>query len=398
MTDRPTPAPGTAGALLAQLGLDPADVAALASRRRTMPTIAEYIERLLPTLPDTPGSRNYRLYWRRLLAESDLGSRRLDEPTATEFKALIAHLRETRVRRRNGRDGSAVESSWITALRRLYQCAEDDGLIEPHRNPARRLERPRMQPPARHALPQRVMAEINRIAAVTGSDPELDVLIIRLHTETACRRGAAMALRPRDLDPEDCVLLLREKGGLQRWHPVSPTLMRALVHHARTRCTDPDQQLLRGRSLRPVRDDRYARLWGRMSRYIPEVEAYNITTHWLRHTTLTWVERNFGYAAARAYAGHIYNQRYSSTLTYTKADLTELARVVQTLTGEPHPLLVPSQPQQTSLAGATHSTAHNLHRACQTGNRPQGNSSGSLTGSSPTSATTPDIAASSPAS
>ena len=26
--------------------------------------------------------------------------------------------------------------------------------------------------------------------------------------------------------------------------------------------------------------------------------------HWIRHTTLTWVERNFGYAVARAYAGH----------------------------------------------------------------------------------------------
>lgn len=26
--------------------------------------------------------------------------------------------------------------------------------------------------------------------------------------------------------------------------------------------------------------------------------------HWIRHTALTWVERNFGYAVARACAGH----------------------------------------------------------------------------------------------
>ena len=30
----------------------------------------------------------------------------------------------------------------------------------------------------------------------------------------------------------------------------------------------------------------------------------DISTHWIRHTILTWVERNFGYAVARAYAGH----------------------------------------------------------------------------------------------
>lgn len=29
--------------------------------------------------------------------------------------------------------------------------------------------------------------------------------------------------------------------------------------------------------------------------------------HWIRHTTLTWVERNFGYAVAKAYAGHTDN-------------------------------------------------------------------------------------------
>ncbi|MET8873325.1 hypothetical protein [Nocardia sp. NPDC004604] len=34
------------------------------------------------------------------------------------------------------------------------------------------------------------------------------------------------------------------------------------------------------------------------------VATQNITTHWLRHTTLTWVERTFGYTTARAYAGH----------------------------------------------------------------------------------------------
>ena len=48
----------------------------------------------------------------------------------------------------------------------------------------------------------------------------LDSLILRLHTETACRRGGALALRPADLDPDQCLILLHEKGETVRWQPV----------------------------------------------------------------------------------------------------------------------------------------------------------------------------------
>jgi integrase/recombinase XerC len=54
------------------------------------------------------------------------------------------------------------------------------------------------------------LAEINQVAATTGDD--LDALILRLHTETACRRGGALALRPADLDREQCLVLLRERA------------------------------------------------------------------------------------------------------------------------------------------------------------------------------------------
>lgn len=66
-----------------------------------------------------------------------------------------------------------------------------------------------------------------------------------------------------------------------------------------------------------------------------------ISTHWLRHTTLTWVERNFGYAIARAYAGHTDGgSDAGSTSTYVRATLTEIAAALATLTGEPHPLAI----------------------------------------------------------
>ena len=53
---------------------------------------------------------------------------------------------------------------------------------------------------------------------------------------------------------------------------------------------------------------------------------------------MTWVERNFGYAVARAYAGHTDNAHASTTATYVRANLPEVAAALAALTGEPHPL------------------------------------------------------------
>ncbi|MEU1525508.1 hypothetical protein ABZ413_25280 [Nocardia rhamnosiphila] len=55
--------------------------------------------------------------------------------------------------------------------------------------------------------------QLVQVAATTGNDPELDSLILRLHTETACRRAGALALRPQGLDPVQSVILLREKAA-----------------------------------------------------------------------------------------------------------------------------------------------------------------------------------------
>ncbi|WP_090003855.1 hypothetical protein [Lentzea albidocapillata] len=61
--------------------------------------------------------------------------------------------------------------------------------------------------------------------------------------------------------------------------------------------------------------------------------------HWIRYTTLTWVERHFGYAVARAYAGHNdTNTDAGSTTTYVRATLEEIATALATRTGEYHPL------------------------------------------------------------
>ncbi len=84
---------------------------------------------------------------------------------------------------------------------------------------------------------------------------------------------------------------------------------------------------------------RYDHLWTRLGKHLPWVATQQISTHWLRHTTLTWVERNFGYAVARAYAGHTdHGGDAGTTTTYIRASVQEVATALATLTAEPYPL------------------------------------------------------------
>jgi len=230
--------------LLERMGLSPADLVAVPRDRAVVPTFAEYVP-VVAAAVSAGTRRAYGSYWNRIVEH--WGARRLDEPTPSDIRRL---------------------------------------------------------PSTRRAVPETRLAEINQIAATTGDDPEPDTLLLRLHTETACRRGGALALRPADLDPDQCLILLREKGETVRWQPVSPTLMARLVRHGQERPAPDGGRLLRYADGQPITSRRYDHLWTRIGRHLPWVRTQQISTHWIRHTTSTWVERNFGYAVARAYAGH----------------------------------------------------------------------------------------------
>jgi integrase len=323
--------------VLKSMGLSVEDLTAAPSNRKPAPTFAEYIPVVAATV--TPGTlRAYRPYWRKVVEQ--WGERRIDELTPSEIKQLVAYVRANAVPRRNGRGGRSAGENLISALRCLYRRAADDGVTPENYNPALKVEKPRRLPSTRRAIDAGPLAEINQVAATTGDDPELDVLILRLHTETACRRGGALALRPMDLNVEQCLVRLREKGETVRWQPVSPTLMAGLVKHAEERHAPRDGRLLRYRDGHQITGRRYDHLWDRIGRHLPWVRTQDVSTHWLRHTTLTWVERNFGYATARAYAGHTdaKGEGAGATITYVRATLAEIATALSALTGEPHPL------------------------------------------------------------
>ena len=329
--------------LLTRLGLRAEDLLDSPIDRPTAPTFRDYIPIVAAGV--RPGTRRvYSSYWNRI--EKHWGDRRIDEPTPSQIRQFLIDMQSELVIRRSGRGGHSASEHLIAALRCLYRHAEEDSLITAAANPARKVDKPRRPPSTRRAVADTRLAEIVQVAATTGDDPALDALILRLHIETACRRGGALALRPIDLDPDQCLITLREKGDTTRSQPVSPALMSHLLAHTKDRGADatPSDPLLRYRSGQRITRRRYDYIWTRLGRHLPWVATQGISTHWLRHTTLTWVERNFGYAVARAYAGH--NDRAGdagTTTTYVRADVDEIAAALTALTGEPHPLAPPAR-------------------------------------------------------
>jgi integrase len=286
--------------LLARLGVCPEDLVRQPVVCREVPTFAEYIPVVSGAV--SAGTRRvYSSYWNRVVEV--WGDRRLDEPAASEIKQLGERIKTTVVRRRNGRGGRCAVEHLIAALRCVYRHAEADGLISKGDSPERKVDKPRRLLSMRRGLAEARLAEINQVVSATGDDPGLDALLVRLHVETACRRGGALALRPVDLDPVQCVVTLREKGDMWREQPVSPTLMRYLRAHAADRGAVGEQALFRTVRGVPVTRRRYDYVWRRVREALPWAEAAGVSTHWLRYTTLTWVECRFGYAVARAYAG-----------------------------------------------------------------------------------------------
>jgi integrase/recombinase XerC len=111
----------------------------------------------------------------------------------------------------------------------------------------------------------------------------LHTLLLRLHTETACRHGGALALRPAGPGQDQCLILPREKGETIRWQPVSPALMARLIRHGQQRHAPPDGQLLRYTDGRPITSRRYDHLWIRIGRHLPWVRTQQVSTYWIQH-------------------------------------------------------------------------------------------------------------------
>lgn len=314
------------------LGLDLADlIAADTTSAARIPTVADYLESVESTFTAATAA-TYRPHWR--LAVARLGDRRLVEVTIEDL-TLVVDDAETRARRlRPASTGRASRETCVAALRAVFARAAAAGLI--NGNPAAALAKPRRARSRRRALDDLEVAEVIAAVRITSRDPDLDLLLLRFHLETAARRQGAPNLRRIDLDPKRATIWLRETGDSEREQPVSPSLVALLEHHHDHRApSDTDGPLFRTRDGRPMSARRYDTLFARTRSCLDWAGRTPVSAHVLRHTAITAVGRLAGYPVAQAFAGHA---PPSVTGRYLHATLTEVAVAIATLTAEPHPL------------------------------------------------------------
>ncbi|MGY1947249.1 site-specific integrase [Nocardia asiatica] len=322
--------------LVASLGLTLDDLASAQPDRARMPTIGQYIQWVGIKNPE--GTGHYRWYWP--VIEMAWGHRPLDSLTAVEIEERAARQRLRAVVRANSRGGRGAEANLIAAMRFLYQNAQDDGLIEPDANPAAQARKTTQPPGPARALSVERIEDLGRVASTTGDDTELDALILRLHIETACSRGPALALRIEDLERDDCLIRLHEYRGAIRWQPISPTLMTRLLDHGRHRggrqATD---RVLRYQNGTPADLARYQYLVRRFRRELPWADDLQMNMNWVCHTTETFVETEFGHRTARLFKQRrVRSQNTEDQDRFDPHRLAMIAAVLAALTGEPHPL------------------------------------------------------------
>jgi integrase/recombinase XerC len=101
--------------LLERMGLSPADLVAVPQHRPQVPTFAEYVP-VVSAAVSAGTRRAYGSYWNRVIEH--WGARRLDEPTPSEIRQLIAYVKVHVVARRNARGGPSAEEHPVAAARR----------------------------------------------------------------------------------------------------------------------------------------------------------------------------------------------------------------------------------------------------------------------------------------
>ena len=91
--------------VLERMGLSPADLVVVPQPRKPVPTFAEYVP-VVSAAVSAGTRRACGSYWNRVIEH--WGDRRLDEPTPSEIRQLMAYIKTHVVRRRNARGGRSL--------------------------------------------------------------------------------------------------------------------------------------------------------------------------------------------------------------------------------------------------------------------------------------------------
>ena len=301
---------------------------------------------------NTTTFRTYETHWRRLVeAHGDIPVTELDQEMIERFAemaqdaALATHGKSNAIRVAKNLTpreftGGRSHNLALDAVSVVMTYAVSKKYIPD--NPVKGIQRTTKSASKRRGLTYNQVEEVMKTALNGGNDPILDYILLWTLLETAARIGGLLKLQFGDIQMEEgrCVLDLHEKRDTQRLQPITRQLHDALVELATSRgsskSTDPvfryhpDSQ---GRG-NPMQAKRFETLWRRLSKELPWVEEKGVSSHWLRHTTVTWIDRAFNSTMAQAFAGH---SPANVTAGYSAPTPEELAAAHASLTGTLNP-------------------------------------------------------------
>lgn len=296
------------------------------------PTHAEFLPDVLAACPPTT-VRTYRAGFDRLVAT--FGGLPLSDVRTGDLDQLSTRV-QADVAARLGTTGVGAAHNLTDAARFFYRHAVALDLIRS--NPATAMRTPARNTKARRALETSEMVAIADAVAMYARDPELDLLLLEFHRETAARQGGAVGLRLGDLRLDRPSVRLTEKGNKEREVPASRDLLRRMIRLAEDRgAVAASDHVLRSPQRRPITRRKYNSLFSPARRRLAWAERLGVSIHWYRHTTLTDIARATNSRIAAAYAGHADR---SVTDLYTHVDFSDLL--------EAHGLVFPS-----TLSGTT---------------------------------------------
>ena len=309
-------------------------------------------------LKDTTTYRTYETNWIRLeKLHGNLPINQLTEELALEFcsyamrLAKKTHAINAKCRKAKGltikeETGHHAYNRALDTLATIISYGLKKGVLT--NSPLSDIKRKAISEGDRHGLTPDQVEEILIVALRGGSDPELEYLMLWTIIETACRSGGLIKLQLQDLDSKELMIRFHEKGGKSRKQPVSKALMQSIISLAKSRgvksptdslfsykyicschstkkleCTcKSHQHSICSKLSIPVSPHKFERLWKRLGEQISWVAEKQISNHWLRHTTLTWVDRaTSSNSIASKYAGH---GPASVTAGYTSARKEEI--------------------------------------------------------------------------
>jgi site-specific recombinase XerD len=227
--------------------------------------------------------------------------------------------------------GHGAAENYVRSARFFFAAAVKDEILA--LSPAADLEAPSRPTPPERALTEVELLDLRRVAADTGRDPDLDVLLIDFIRETAARREGVLNLRRAHLHHQQRAVTLTEKRGSTRTLPLRGSTLRRLDGFSRDRGgVRPADQVFRYHDGTPLTRRRFNSLFDRLDRHCDWSEQLDVGAHWIRHTTLSDIAAVSDLRVAQAYAGHKPG-RHDVIEAYSHVEFDDLVAAYEQLFG-----------------------------------------------------------------